>query len=181
MGLFLECFLGRHLGIVLDDRWRSALAESFSYLAESALAQPREWVHRDYHSRYLMKTEVDNPGVLDFQDAVLGPLTYDLWSLLRDCYIRWPRERVMGWAMNYLVELQAAGLFRGVARREFVEWIDLMGVQRHLKAIGNFARLNHRDGKSGYLGDVPRTLAYELVVAAEHVPLQPLRALLRDM
>jgi len=179
MGLFPEWFLDRHLGIALDDRWRSALDASFSYLAESALAQPRVWVHRDYHSRNLMVTEVGNPGVLDFQDAVLGPLTYDLVSLLRDCYIRWPRERVMGWAMNYLVELQAAGLFRGVARREFIEWFDLMGVQRHLKAIGIFARLNHRDGKSGYLGDIPRTLAYVMEVAAEHVPLQPLRALLR--
>lgn len=179
MGLFPEWFLGHHLGVTLDERWQSALETGFSYLAERALAQPRVWVHRDYHSRNLMVTDTGNPGVLDFQDAVLGPLTYDLVSLLRDCYIRWPRERVVGWANAYLAELHASGLFREVTPREFIEWFDLMGVQRHLKAIGIFARLNHRDGKSGYLGDIPRTLGYVMEVAADYGPLRPLDTLLR--
>lgn len=180
MGLFPEWLLTRHLGLVVDGRWQSALDTGFSYLVENALAQPRVWVHRDYHSRNLMVTEVGNPGVLDFQDAVLGPLTYDLVSLLRDCYIRWPRERVAAWATNHLTGLHAAGLFREVAARDFMEWFDLMGVQRHLKAIGIFARLYHRDGKSGYLGDIPRTLGYVMEVAAEHASLRALHALLQE-
>lgn len=180
MGLFPEWFLTRHLGLVIDGRWQSAIETGCSYLVEGALAQPRVWVHRDYHSRNLMVTEIGNPGVLDFQDAVLGPLTYDLVSLLRDCYIRWPRERVAAWATNHLAGLRAAGLFREIAVRDFMEWFDLMGVQRHLKAIGIFARLYHRDGKSGYLGDIPRTLGYVMEVAAEHTRLRPLHALLQE-
>jgi len=178
MKLFPEWFLGRHLGIVVDERRQMALSAAFDYLATSALAQPRVWVHRDYHSRNLMVTAVANPGVLDFQDAVAGPVTYDLVSLLRDCYIRWPRERVVAWALDFLAAAQAAGRLRGVAAPQFLEWFDLMGAQRHLKAIGIFARLHHRDGKPGYLADIPRTLDYVTAVAADYAPLQPLHALL---
>lgn len=180
MELFPEWFLQRHLGVTLDEAWRAALTEGFAYLADAALAQPRVWVHRDYHSRNLMVTERHNPGVLDFQDAVLGPCTYDLVSLLRDCYIRWPRERVTAWARDYLARAQAAGLLQGVAPAEFIHWFDLMGVQRHCKAIGIFARLYHRDGKPGYLADIPRTLGYVLEVMPDHAPLRPLRRLLEE-
>jgi N-acetylmuramate 1-kinase len=117
-------------------------------------------VHRDYHSRNLMFMDGANPGVLDFQDAVIGPITYDLASLLRDCYIDWPAHRVHAWRESYRDALLEAGLLddRGVER--FKRWFDLMGMQRHLKAIGIFARLNIRDGKPGYLQDIPRTLNY---------------------
>jgi aminoglycoside/choline kinase family phosphotransferase len=127
-------------------------------------------VHRDYHSRNLMATRHNNPGILDFQDAVIGPVTYDLVSLLRDCYIAWPRARVEAWVLGY----QELALQSGILREEhgdpvqFLRWFDLMGVQRHLKAAGIFARLNHRDGKPGYLKDIPRTLGYVIDVAGRH-------------
>ncbi len=180
MSLFPEWFLRRHLGLSLDERWQAALDQACAYLVNAALAQPRVWVHRDYHSRNLMVTAPRNPGVLDFQDAVLGPCTYDLVSLLRDCYIRWPRERVLAWARAYLTRVQAAGLLRELEAAQFIEWFELMGVQRHFKAIGIFARLNHRDGKPGYLADIPRTYAYVLEVLPRHAPLRPLQALLEE-
>ena len=117
-----------------------------------------------------MVRQRNNPGILDFQDAVIGPVTYDLVSLLRDCYIDWPRAQVEDWALGY----QQLALQSGILREEhgdpvrFLRWFDLMGVQRHLKAAGIFARLNHRDGKSGYLGDIPRTLAYVVDVASRY-------------
>ena len=146
------------------------LEQAFALLAENALSQPQVCVHRDYHSRNLMVTRCNNPGILDFQDAVIGPVTYDLVSLLRDCYIAWPRERVEAWALGY----QELALQCGILREEhenptlFLRWFDLMGVQRHLKAAGIFARLNHRDGKKGYLSDIPRTLGYVVDVARSY-------------
>jgi aminoglycoside/choline kinase family phosphotransferase len=168
--LFREWLLGRHLGTTLTAA-QSALCDSvFERLAASALEQPQVCVHRDYHSRNLMVTARNNPGILDFQDAVIGAVTYDLVSLLRDCYIAWPRERVEDWALGY----QELALQSGVLREEhedpgrFLRWFDLMGMQRHLKAAGIFARLNHRDGKPGYLADIPRTLGYVTEVAGRH-------------
>jgi aminoglycoside/choline kinase family phosphotransferase len=128
-------------------------------LVSNALDQPQVFVHRDYHSRNLMVTPGNNPGILDFQDAVEGPLTYDLVSLLKDCYIQWPPEQVRQWAGEYYSQLDDS-LIGSVDEEHFLRYFDLMGVQRHLKAAGIFARLNHRDGKSGYLQDVPRTLSY---------------------
>jgi len=147
------------------------------------LAQPRVFVHRDYHSRNLMYVQQagHNPGVLDFQDAVAGPLTYDLVSLLRDCYIAWPRAQVQEWVRDYHRRLHDAGLFAAVSLEQFMHWFDLMGVQRHLKASGIFARLHHRDGKPGYLNDIPRTLGYILQVAPAYPPLQPFLALLDEL
>jgi N-acetylmuramate 1-kinase len=150
-------------------------------LARSALAQPRVWVHRDYHSRNLMVTRLNNPGILDFQDAVLGPVTYDLVSLLRDCYISWPRERVEDWVKGYHELALQSGIPVSEDDAGFLCWFDLMGVQRHLKASGIFARLNHRDGKPGYLADIPRTLGYVHEVSARYPELQPLQALLREL
>jgi aminoglycoside/choline kinase family phosphotransferase len=170
MGLFRDWLVGTHLGIVPNDAQSALLEQAFARLTENALTQPQVCVHRDYHSRNLMVTRRNNPGILDFQDAVIGPVTYDLVSLLRDCYIAWPRERVEAWALGY----QELALQSGILREEhedpvrFLRWFDLMGVQRHLKAAGIFARLNHRDGKPGYLNDIPRTLGYVTEVARRY-------------
>lgn len=179
MELFREWFLGRHLSLILSEAEHRLLDQAFAGLADSALEQPRVWVHRDYHSRNLMVTAYHNPGVLDFQDAVIGPVTYDPVSLLRDCYIAWPRARVEAWAVGYWEHLRALGRNDLGDAKTFLRWFDLMGVQRHLKAIGIFARLNIRDGKPVYLHDIPRTLAYLLDVAARYPELTELHDLLR--
>ncbi len=178
MNLFKDWLLLQQLGIDLNDEQADALENVFAWLAQQALAQPQVWVHRDYHSRNLMRTEVDNPGLLDFQDAVLGPLTYDLVSLLKDCYISWPRQRVEVWLADYHRQIQSAGLAVDVDYEQLLVWFDCMGVQRHLKAAGIFARLNIRDDKPGYLPDIPRTLAYVSDVAKRHPELAFLAALL---
>ena len=173
MALFSEWLLGKHLGITLGPAQTAVIDAAFSQLADNALEQPQVCVHRDYHSRNLMITEQNNPGILDFQDAVVGPVTYDLVSLLRDCYIDWPRAQVEDWALGY----QELALQSGILREEhedpvrFLRWFDLMGMQRHLKAAGIFARLNHRDGKPGYLEDIPRTLGYVVEVASRYEEL----------
>ena len=174
MGLFRDWLLGRHLGMVPDDEQLRVLDEAFSLLADNALEQPQVCVHRDYHSRNLMVTERNNPGILDFQDAVVGPVTYDLVSLLRDCYIAWPRQRVEDWALGYQELALQTGILRPGHKDEaqFLRWFDLMGVQRHLKAAGIFARLMHRDGKAGYLRDIPRTLGYVTEVCGRYPRLQ---------
>jgi len=178
MQLFPEWFLERHLRLTLSSEELQGLEQVFSALIESALSQPRTFVHRDYHSRNLMITDGGkfgrNPGVLDFQDAVYGPITYDLVSLLRDCYVAWPLDRVQGWVSQYYRSARVAGIDVGASETELHRWFDLMGVQRHLKAIGIFARLWHRDGKRGYLNDIPRTLEYVRVVASNYAPLDPL-------
>lgn len=178
MELFREWFLGRLLGLELTDGEQQVLNQTFALLADNALEQPRVWVHRDYHSRNLMITDPDNPGVLDFQDAVVGAVTYDLVSLLRDCYIAWPRPQVEAWALDYRVRLRALGMNGLDDADQFLRWFDLMGVQRHLKATGIFARLHLRDGKPGYLRDIPRTLGYVLEVSGRYSELTDLRKLL---
>lgn len=181
MELFREWYLGRHLGLTLSSTQHAILDRSFAALTESALAQPQVWVHRDYHSRNLMVHPGHNPGILDFQDAVRGPATYDLVSLLRDCYIAWPRARVEEWAKGYRALALQSGVPVCDDEALFLRWFDLMGVQRHLKAIGIFARLNHRDGKPGYLNDIPRTLGYVLEVSARYPVLQPLQQMLQQL
>ena len=160
MQLFPDWLLGEHLGLVLDDGEGVMLSDAFDALVDNALAQPVVCVHRDFHSRNLMVVDDDNPGVIDFQDAVAGPLSYDLVSLLRDCYVRWPADQVDAWVADYHAAARGAGLTGDVDAATLLTWFDLMGVQRHLKAAGIFARLNHRDGKPGYLADIPRTLGY---------------------
>jgi aminoglycoside/choline kinase family phosphotransferase len=173
MSLFTDWLLGTHLGLRLDERAARGLETVFGLLVENALEQPSVCVHRDFHSRNLMVCESHNPGILDYQDAVIGPLTYDLASLLRDCYVSWPRDRVQEWVLGYYELAQQAGVLRPgmVEETRFLRWFDLMGVQRHLKAAGIFARLNHRDGKAGYLGDIPRTLGYVQQVCADYPEL----------
>ena len=170
MELSREWLLGKHLGLLPDAVQTGMIDAAFELLAENALAQPRVCVHRDYHSRNLMHTGVNNPGILDFQDAVIGPVTYDLVSLLRDCYIDWPRARVEDWALGYLDLALQSGILRAEHDdpQQFLRWFDLMGMQRHLKAAGIFARLKHRDGKAGYLQDIPRTLGYVVEVAGRY-------------
>lgn len=180
MELFRTWFLDRHLSLNLTDHEHQILDRSFALLCASALEQPKVWVHRDYHSRNLMVTEHANPGVLDFQDAVIGPITYDLVSLLRDCYIAWPRERIEAWVLRYYARLRCSGLQGLEDSAAFLRWFDWMGVQRHLKAIGIFARLNHRDGKPGYLGDIPRTLGYVMEVSGRYPELAGLCAFLTE-
>lgn len=181
MELFREWYLGRHLGIDLSALQHKLLDDVFLVLTQSALMQPRVWVHRDYHSRNLMVTPVNNPGILDFQDAVLGPVTYDLVSLLRDCYIRWPRARVIDWAEGYFRLARQTGIPVGEGIEQFIAWFDLMGVQRHLKASGIFARLCHRDNKNGYLDDIPLTLGYVVDVCQRYEDLKPLAELIRSL
>ena len=180
MALFTDWYLGTHLQRQLDDRQLAIIEQAFALLCESALAQPRVFVHRDYHSRNLMFCE-DNPGILDFQDAVLGPITYDLVSLLRDCYIAWPQVQVEQWVADYFHSLNASGLLAGIGLETFMRWFDLMGVQRHLKATGIFARLNHRDGKPGYLQDIPRTMNYVRDVAGRYSELKDFAGLLDEL
>ena len=170
MELCREWLIGKHLGLLPDAAQTGMVDAAFELLADNALAQPRVCVHRDYHSRNLMQTGSNNPGILDFQDAVIGPVTYDLVSLLRDCYIAWPRARVEEWALGYLDLALQSGILRAEHDdpQQFLRWFDLMGMQRHLKAAGIFARLKHRDGKNGYLQDIPRTLDYVVEVATRY-------------
>ncbi len=181
MVLFRHWLLDTHLqmGEALDDASWENLNR---LLLDNALEQPTCLVHRDYHSRNLMRLHPPalNPGIIDFQDAVCGPVTYDLVSLLKDCYIRWPRMQILEWVEHYRQGLAHAGFETG-DRETFQRWFDLMGVQRHLKAAGIFARLLHRDGKHGYLADVPRTLGYIEELTEEYPELAGLRPLLRDM
>ncbi|MCL4316516.1 MAG: phosphotransferase [Gammaproteobacteria bacterium] len=180
MHLFRDWLLARHAQITLDDAQLQNLEHTFTRLAQSALEQPQVPVHRDYHSRNLMLTENNNPGILDFQDAVVGPITYDLVSLLRDCYIAWPEPCVHGWMEQYRRRALAAGLLTQDDAAHFMRWFDWMGVQRHLKAAGIFARLHIRDGKPGYLKDIPRTLNYIVAASARYEELQWLHDLLRN-
>jgi aminoglycoside/choline kinase family phosphotransferase len=174
MALFTDWLLVKHLGIGPGEVQQQGLEDIFSLLVQTALAQPQVFVHRDYHARNLMITDGDNPGILDFQDAVAGPLTYDLVSLLKDCYIKWPRQRVDGWAKQYCQRMNIAGAIGAINERDFIRWFDLMGVQRHLKASGIFARLYHRDGKDGFLKDIPRTLSYILDLEQDYPELSGL-------
>ncbi|QJD31149.1 aminoglycoside phosphotransferase family protein [Methylococcus geothermalis] len=169
--LFPDWFLGGLLGLELGTAEEALYRRLSLHLIESAVRQPVVVVHRDFHSRNLMVTQERNPGVLDFQDAVVGPITYDLVSLLRDCYIAWPEARVKRWMDDYRQRLADSGS-RAVADSEtFQRWFDFMGLQRHLKAVGIFARLHLRDGKDGYLPDIPRTLRYILDVAGRYPEL----------
>jgi N-acetylmuramate 1-kinase len=174
LALMPEWFCGRHLAIELDREAHEILTHSFELLIREALAQPRVFVHRDYHSRNLMVLESRNPGVLDFQDALCGPIGYDLVSLLKDCYIAWPRARVLAWVRAYRARLIARGYSAAGSDSELTRWFDLAGVQRHIKILGIFARLYHRDGKPGYLLDLPLTLRYVLEACAAYPELAEL-------
>lgn len=169
LALFAHWYLEKLLGITPDAAEAALLRALFDRLIASALEQPQVFVHRDYHSRNLMLLPGAGIGVIDFQDAVVGPLTYDLVSLLRDCYVAWPPERVRGWARDFAVRARAAGtLPEAVGTDTFLRWFDWMGLQRHIKVLGIFARLWLRDGKPAYLRDLPLVMRYTLGVALAH-------------
>lgn len=176
MDLFSEWLAQAHCDLRMNSTEHQAWLLVQEHLTRAALAQPQVYVHRDYHSRNLMLTEANNPGILDFQDAVQGPLTYDAVSLLRDCYIVWPAERVRDWQRQYFLNLCQAGRLTKSEWPNFVEAFDLMGVQRHLKASGIFARLLHRDGKPGYIKDIPATLDYIIQIGRQYKELSSLVA-----
>ena len=178
MDLFETWYINRHLGIQLNASQKASLNSIFSLLIKNAEEQPQVFVHRDYHSRNLMITDTDNPGVIDYQDAVIGPITYDLVSLFKDCYIEWPRKKVELWLDFYLARLTPTHF---IDKETLLRWFDLMGVQRHLKVLGIFARLNYRDGKSQYLNDLPLTLKYVADICHSYEALQPLQELMQDI
>jgi len=180
MNLFPEWYLSRHLGLSLSDDQKNDLERSFSLLAGSALAQPAVYVHRDYMPRNLMVCD-PNPGVLDFQDAVEGPISYDMVSLLRDAFISWDEERVLDWTARYWGQAKKVQLPVNADFSEFWRSFEWMGLQRHLKVLGIFARLNYRDGKPKYLRDMPRFVGYARAVAGRYGALAPLARLLDDL
>jgi aminoglycoside/choline kinase family phosphotransferase len=177
MDLFETWYLNRHLGVLLNNTQRAVLGSIFKILISNAEQQPQVFVHRDYHSRNLMITDENNPGVIDYQDAMVGPITYDLVSLFKDCYIEWPRDKVKHWLDLYLARLTPTYF---IEKDTLLRWFDLMGVQRHLKVLGIFARLNYRDSKSQYLNDLPLTLKYVIDTCERYQELQPLKQLLED-
>lgn len=172
--LFDQWYLQRHCGVRLSEAQRTQLNRCFERLCQNALEQPQTFVHRDYHSRNLMYTDLGQPGLLDFQDAVRGPICYDLVSLARDCYIRWSAPQCLNWIEDYLARSEYS-----LAPAQFMRWFDLTGIQRHLKAIGIFARLNYRDAKPHYLNAIPQTLAYLIEVCAHYPEFASLAKLLR--
>lgn len=172
MALFPDWLLEQQLGLELDNSVRCLLDTTFAFLRESALAQPEVTVHRDYHSRNLLiRPGGGRPGVIDFQDAVTGPVTYDAVSLLKDCYIEWPEAQLAEWLEYFRQSGLKAGLHHADADT-FRQWFELMGMQRHLKAAGIFARLSIRDGKHGYLKDIPRTVGYLIRASARQPALR---------
>ncbi|MEO8343665.1 MAG: phosphotransferase [Gallionella sp.] len=177
MRLFPEWYIAKHLNVTLNDAQSAKLETVFARIIANNLAQPSVYVHRDYHSRNLMVTE-PNPGIIDFQDAVYGPVTYDLASLFKDAYIRWEEAQVIDWLIRYWEKARAAGLPVADDFSVFYRDYELIGVQRHLKVLGIFARLYHRDGKDGYLKDLPRVMAYLRAACARYIDLKPLLNLL---
>jgi aminoglycoside/choline kinase family phosphotransferase len=179
LNLFPEWYIAKHLGITLSAKQQAKLEEVFVRILANNLAQPCVYVHRDYHSRNLMVTE-PNPGILDFQDAVYGAITYDLASLFKDAYIRWEEEEIMDWLIRYWEKARQAGLPVRQDFGDFYRDYELMGVQRHIKVLGIFARLYHRDGKDGYLKDMPLVMDYLRRACERYIDLKPLLNLLDE-
>ena len=180
MALFPEWYVGRHLGVTLSEKQRANLVSINELLVDSALVQPAVFVHRDYMPRNLMLS-TPNPGVLDFQDAVHGPITYDVVSLFRDAFISWPEERVLDWTVRYWEQAKRAHLPVDADFGAFYRAFEWMGLQRHLKVLGIFARIHHRDGKPGYLDDAPRFIRYVREVSARYRELAPMMRLLDEL
>jgi len=181
MQLMPDWFLNVHLGLQLSTQQSALISETFAELLRVIAEQPQGFVHRDYHSRNLMQVSQNNPGIIDYQDAVHGALTYDLVSLLRDCYLCWSQTQVERWALDYRDQAVAAEIMPMVDDATFLRWFDWMGLQRHIKVLGIFARLWHRDGKAHYLNDLPLTLSYVLNVAQKYEEMQPLAQLFHEL
>jgi len=180
LDLLPDWYLKKHLHIELNQQQAEQLKNSFKLITENNLAQAKVYVHRDYHSRNLMVTEINNPGVIDFQDAVYGPITYDAASLWRDAYIAWPEERVIDWVIKFWESGRKAGLPMPNDFGKFYRDFEWMSLQRHLKVLGIFARLFYRDGKDGYLKDIPLVLEYAIATANRYIELKPLARILES-
>ena len=181
LGIFPEWYLGKHLGVTLDDKQQAQLNGVFEAIAANVLAQQQVFMHRDFHSRNLMFLDQHNPGVIDFQDAVYGPVTYDLASLLRDAYIQWDEDMVLDWVVRYWQSAKQVGLPVNPDIDAFYRDFEFMGLQRHLKILGIFCRLNYRDGKPNYLGDLPTVMDYVRRTAGRYTELKPLLRLLDSL
>ncbi|HNP62581.1 MAG TPA: phosphotransferase [Woeseiaceae bacterium] len=177
LSLFRDWLCGTHMEFLFSAADETHWQTCCDLLVANAILQPKVFVHRDYHSRNLMVLKQDNPGILDFQDAVEGPLTYDLVSLLKDCYVNWPANKVREWALNFYARLGEETRTL-IDEKRFLRHFELMGVHRHLKAAGIFCRLRHRDGKAAYLADVPRTLEYILEIGPRYPELRFLTRLI---
>ena len=180
LNLFSDWYIAKHLKIKLSEDQKVVIDSVFSEILKNNLAQPKVFVHRDYHSRNLMVV-APNPGVIDFQDAVYGPITYDLVSLFKDAYIHWDEERVLDWMIRYWEKAKKAGLPVNTDFPEFYCDFEWMGVQRHLKVLGIFARLYHRDGKEAYLNDMPLVMDYLRKACKRYRPLHPMIVLLDEL
>lgn len=176
MHLFTDWFIEKHLDMHLSRNENTVLETCFKLLEANALEQPQAFVHRDYHSRNLMMLDNNKLGVIDFQDAVNGPITYDLVSLLRDCYIAWPQDKIENWLQYFYKQLNTHYSISLLTR-----WFDLMGLQRHLKAVGIFCRLNYRDNKPSYLNDIPRTMNYIKSVSGKYPELSAFHQLVKKL
>lgn len=179
--LFPDWYIGKHLRVAVNDEQKNTLTKVFDILLANHLAQAQVYVHRDYHARNLMVLPSGNPGILDFQDAVYGPITYDLASLLRDAYIQWDEEMVLDWVIRYWERAKRAGLPVAPDIDSFYRDFEWMGLQRHLKILGIFARLSHRDGKHAYLKDLPLVMEYTLKTARRYTTLIPLARLIEKL
>jgi len=177
MRLFPDWYIAKHLNTTLDEKQSAKLDTVFQRILQNNLAQPRVYVHRDFHSRNLMVAD-PNPGILDFQDAVYGPITYDLVSLFKDAYIRWEEAEILDWLIRYWEKARKAGLPVHQDFADFYRDYEWMGVQRHIKILGIFARLYHRDGKESYLNDMPLVMDYLRRACARYIDLKPLLNLL---
>lgn len=180
LNLFPEWYIGKHLGVVLSPKQQAKLEEVFVRILANNLAQPRVFVHRDFHSRNLMVAE-PNPGILDFQDAVYGPITYDLASLFKDAYIKWEEAEIIDWLIRYWEKARKAGLPVRDDFGDFYRDYEMMGAQRHIKVLGIFARLYHRDGKDGYLKDMPLVMDYLHKACERYIDLKPLLNILLEL
>ncbi len=170
--IFSEWFVGKLLNHTLSTVEQQQLDQLFRQLEDNSLRQPQGFVHRDYHSRNLILRDDGQLGVIDFQGALWGAVTYDLVSLLRDCYLRWPTEKVMQWALYYRQQAIALKRIENLSEQDFLRWFDLLGLQRHIKVLGIFARLSLRDSKPGYLQDLPLVIRYTLEVAQQYPETQ---------
>jgi aminoglycoside/choline kinase family phosphotransferase len=178
LDIFTEWYLGRHLQATLTDKQQAELQAVFDAILANVTAQQKVYVHRDFHSRNLMQVDAGNPGVLDFQDALYGPITYDVVSLLRDAYVQWDEELVLDWAIRYWQHARELGLPVNKDIDSFYQDFEYMGLQRHLKILGIFCRLHYRDGKDQYLGDLPTVMDYVRKAAGRYKDLKPLVRLL---
>jgi aminoglycoside/choline kinase family phosphotransferase len=181
LDLFPDWYIAKHLKIELSDAQRQVLAGAFEKILAVNLAEPQVYVHRDYHSRNLMVVDGNNPGIIDFQDAVYGPISYDLVSLFKDAYVEWPEDLVLDWLVRYWENARKAGLPVRADFGEFFRDYEWMGVQRHIKVLGIFARLCHRDGKDGYLKDMPLVAKYLRAACDRYRELGPLLKLLDQL